>query len=177
MLESVIVEISSLSIAIDFIPFRENFQTFIFYKNTKDVKIIFTNVIAYDNIKTRKVFEISKVVFYQKESGKIPVHEFLLSLQPKLRAKAFSDIELLEKHGSELREPYVKSIQGKSNKGLYELRIKFSSDIARIFYFTYYNNKFVLLHGFVKKTMKTPSREIERARKYMEDYIRRVENE
>lgn len=79
----------------------------------------------------------------------------------------------MRKLGSGLTEPYVKSLKGKNNKGLYELRIKFSSDIARIFYFTYYNNKFVLLHGFIKKTMKTPEREIDKARKYMEDYKRR----
>ena len=69
----------------------------------------------------------------------------------------------------------MKPIKGKGNKGLYELRIKFSSDIARIFYFTYYNNKFVLLHRFVKKTMKIPDNEIKKARKYMEDYKRRSE--
>ncbi len=120
---------------------------------------------------------IFDVEFYQRENGKIPIKEFLLSLTPKMRAKAFSDIELLQKHGSDLREPYVKPIKGKSNKGLYELRIKFSNDIARIFYFTYHNNKYVLLHGFVKKTMKTPSSEIERARKYMEDYRRRNDSE
>lgn len=95
----------------------------------------------------------------------------------KLRAKAFRDIELLQKHGDELREPYVKPINGKYGKGLYELRIKFANDIARIFYFTYYNNKFVLLHGFIKKTMKTPSGEIQKAYEYMEDYKRRVQNE
>lgn len=117
--------------------------------------------------------EIFKLEFYMKENGKIPVQDFLYSLNPKLRAKAFSDIELLKKLGSQLKEPYVKPIKGKNNKGLYELRIKFSSDIARIFYFTYYNNKFVLLHGFIKKTMKTPEKEIDRARKYMEDYKRR----
>ncbi len=110
-----------------------------------------------------------------KENGKIPVQDFLYSLNPKLRAKAFSDIELLKKLGTELKEPYVKPIKGKDNKGLYELRIRFSSDIARIFYFTYYNNKVVLLHGFIKKAMKIPENEIKKARKYMEDYKRRCE--
>ena len=110
-----------------------------------------------------------------KENGIIPVQYFLYSLNPKLRAKAFSDIELLKQLGTELRKPYVKPIKGKDNKDLYELRIKFSSDIARIFYFTYYDNKFVLLHGFIKKTMKTPQGEIKKARKYMEDYKRRSE--
>jgi len=76
-----------------------------------------------------------------------------------------------------VREPYVKPLKGEKNKGLYELRIKFASDIARIFYFTYCNNKYILLHGFVKKTMKTPKNEIEKARKYMEDYQRRMYHE
>lgn len=120
---------------------------------------------------------ISQVTFYQQENGKIPVQDFLLSLSSKLRAKAFSDIELLEKHGSDLKEPYVKPVKGKENKGLYELRIKFSSDIARIFYFTYCNNSYILLHGFIKKTMKTPPRELERARRYMEDCKRRMEHD
>ena len=95
--------------------------------------------------------EIIELDFYMKENGRIPVLDFLYSLNPKLRAKAFSDIELLKKLGTELKEPYVKPLKGKGNEGLYELRIRFSSDIARIFYFICYNNKFVLLHGFIKK--------------------------
>lgn len=76
--------------------------------------------------------------------------------------------------GTELKEPYVKPVKGESNKGLYELRIKFASDITRIFYFICCNNKIVLLHGFIKKTMKTPKNEIEKARSYMEDYKQRT---
>lgn len=118
-----------------------------------------------------------EVVFYTRANGVVPVEEFLLSLPPKLRAKAFSDIELLGKHGNTLREPYVKPIKGKENKGLFELRIKFSSDIARIFYFVFINNRYVLLSGFIKKDNKTPKREIEKARKYMEDFKRREDYE
>lgn len=120
------------------------------------------------------MLQIFDVDFYMKSNGKVPVRDFLYSLEPKLRAKAFKDIELLRIMGQELREPYVKPVKGKNNKGLYELRIRFAGDIARIFYFTYCNNKYVLLHGFIKKTMKTPANEIECARKYMEDYKRRV---
>lgn len=80
----------------------------------------------------------------------------------------------MKTYGAELTEPYVKRIQGKKYRGLYELRIKFSSDIARIFYFMYYDNKYVLLHGFIKKTMSTPIRELETALQYMEDYTRRM---
>ncbi len=56
-----------------------------------------------------KVFEID---FYRKENGNVPVVDFLYSLTPKLRAKAFRDIELLKDMGNELREPYVKAIKG-----------------------------------------------------------------
>ena len=121
--------------------------------------------------------ENTEIVFYQRENGKIPVKEFLVSLPAKLRAKAFRDIELLQQYGGELIEPYVKAIKGKKNKGLYELRIKYGNDIARIFYFTYINNKYVLLHGFIKKTLATPPREIAKALSYMEDYIRRNKDE
>lgn len=118
-----------------------------------------------------------EVVFFQKENGDIPVLEFILSLNPKIRAKAYSEIELLKKHGSDLREPYVKPMKGYKNKGLYELRVKFSSDISRIFYFAYKSNVFVLLHGFTKKTNKTPENEIQRARKNKIDYEKRTANE
>ena len=121
----------------------------------------------------KEVNNIFEIEFYKMENGKIPLQDFLYSLESKLRAKAFRDITLLRNMGNELREPYVKPIKGEKNKGLYELRIKFSSDIVRIFYFTYYNDKFVLLHGFIKKSVKTPLNEIEKARKYMEDYKRR----
>ena len=118
-----------------------------------------------------------EVEYYQRVNKSIPVMDFLLSLEPKMRAKAFSEIELLKEHGPNLREPYVKPIKGTNNRGLYELRIKFSTDISRIFYFCYKGNTFVLLHGFVKKSNKTPERELERARKYKMDYERRCDDE
>ncbi|MDI6688442.1 MAG: type II toxin-antitoxin system RelE/ParE family toxin [Firmicutes bacterium] len=117
-----------------------------------------------------------QVEYYKKENGSIPVLDYLLTLDAKMRAKAFSEIELLEKHGSQLREPYVKPMKGTRYKGIFELRVKFASDISRIFYFTYHENTFVLLHGFTKKTEKTPQRELERALRYKEDYERRCKD-
>ncbi|WP_196595432.1 type II toxin-antitoxin system RelE/ParE family toxin [Pectinatus frisingensis] len=110
------------------------------------------------------------IEFYQKANGKIPVAEYLHSLPEKIRAKAILEIELLEKHGTVLKEPYVKYIQGKKYQGLWELRIKFSSDTARVLYFIFEGNTFVLLHGFTKKTNKTPVQELEKAIRYRKDY-------
>lgn len=117
------------------------------------------------------------VEYYKKENGQIPVLDYLLTLNPKMRAKAFSEIELLEKHGLNLLEPYTKAIKGEKYNGIFELRVKFSSDISRIFYFTFRNNTFVLLNGFTKKADKTPKIELERAISYKEDYERRCDNE
>ena len=112
---------------------------------------------------------IREVEFYSTADGGEPVAAFLDSLPPKHKAKAFHEIELLEEFGNALKEPYVKHITGE----IWELRIRFSSDISRIFYFTWRAETIVLLHGFVKKTQKTPRREIETAQKRMEDYKRR----
>ncbi len=69
-----------------------------------------------------------EVEYYQKENGDIPMLDFLLSLNPKMRAKAYSEIELLERHGPNLREPYVKPIKGEKYKGIFELRVKFATE-------------------------------------------------
>ncbi|MEG1427898.1 MAG: type II toxin-antitoxin system RelE/ParE family toxin [Oscillospiraceae bacterium] len=107
--------------------------------------------------------------YYDTESGKIPVYEFLETLPVKLRAKAFSDLELLEALGNQLPMPYAKHIRG----GIYELRVKQASDIARVFYFFYVGQKIILTNGFIKKTQKTPPPEIKKAQKYKADYERR----
>ena len=118
-----------------------------------------------------------QVEYYKKENGNMPVLDYLLTLDAKMRAKTFSEIELLEKHGTNLREPYVKPIKGTKYKGLFELRIKFASDVSRIFYFAYRQKTFVLLHGFTKKSDMTPQRELDRALRYKEDYERRCDDE
>jgi len=56
---------------------------------------------------------------------------------------------------------------------LWELRIKQASDISRIFYFAEVDHSFVLLHGFVKKSQKTPRKESDKAKKYLADHKRR----
>jgi len=109
------------------------------------------------------------VDFYRTEDGKAPVEEFLDSLNIKMRNKALDSLSILEEFGSTLREPYSKYM----GDGLFELRIKFSGDIARIFYFFLVGNRIILTNGFVKKGRKTPRNERERAYTYKADYERR----
>ncbi|GBR75592.1 phage derived protein Gp49-like [Candidatus Termititenax persephonae] len=111
------------------------------------------------------------IELYEKNSGNSPVLGFILSLAPKQQAKIYREIELLEKFGNALHFPHVRKIEGE--KSLWELRIKFGSDAFRIFYFMFYANHCVLLHGFVKKANKTPQKELAVAVARINDYKRR----
>ena len=114
-----------------------------------------------------------EVEFYTLPDGGKPVKDFLDGLEPKMRAKALYGLSVLEEYGNALREPYSKPI----GDGLFELRIKFASDITRIFYFFIVGNKIILTNGFVKKTAKTPPGKITRAKDYKDDYERRHRDE
>ena len=106
------------------------------------------------------------VEYYELPNGEKPVKQFINSLNEKMRTKALGSLTILAEFGNKLREPYSKPI----DKGLFELRIKFASDITRIFYFFYVDNKIIVTNGFVKKTQKTPPNEIALAMKYKSEY-------
>lgn len=111
-----------------------------------------------------------KVEAYEKENGEVPVEEFLDSVSPKMRAKIFGLIGILQEKGNMLREPYSKHL----DDGIFELRCKFGNDITRVLYFFYYEKRIVLTNGFVKKTQKTPKEEIKIAKDRRKDFIERV---
>lgn len=109
-----------------------------------------------------------KAEFYEN-GGRIPAKEFLDSLDKKMRTKFVAEIKLLEEKGNQLREPYSKYLKD----GIFELRAKVGTDISRVLYFFYYEGRIILTHGFVKKTQKTPSSEIEKAKQYRNDFIKK----
>lgn len=80
-------------------------------------------------------------------------------------------ISLLQENGNELREPYSKHL----SEGIFELRTKLGSDITRVLYFFYYEQRIILTNGFIKKTNRTPANEIIRAKEYRADYLMRME--
>ena len=110
-----------------------------------------------------------KIEFFETSDGKEPAKEFLLSLNVKMRAKMMRTITLLSLNGNELREPYSKHL----GTGIFELRAQIGTDISRVLYFFVIDQKVILSHGFIKKTQKTPVREIERAERNRVEYMRR----
>jgi phage-related protein len=108
-----------------------------------------------------------EIGFYRDRNGREPLKEFLDGLPAGTRAKVVKLFNLLAEEGVLLKEPYTRHIRGK----IRELRVKDNLGHVRILYFTFTGKRFILLHGFLKKTDKTPEREIELAEKRMEDFM------
>lgn len=106
------------------------------------------------------------VEYYEKEDGSRPAESFILAQDVKMRAKIFMMLEFLEDKGPALREPYSKPL----GDGIFEIRAKQGKDITRVLYFFVVGQKIILTNGFVKKAMKTPPGEIDRAKRYRTDY-------
>ena len=115
-----------------------------------------------------------EVEFYEDRHGKQPVKELLIELRDKAHTskdariqyqKILTHIRALEIFGTRVGEPQVKHI----GDNLWELR-----PLAhRIFFFYWRGSKFVLLHHFIKKSQKTPPKEIEKAVQNMKDFLER----
>lgn len=59
---------------------------------------------------------------------------------------------------------------------MFEIRGKSGNNITRVLYFFYYDGKIILTNGFIKKTQKTPKKEIQLAKKRRADYIERSQD-
>ncbi len=104
------------------------------------------------------------VVFYRTEAGNEPVREWLLSLDNEDKKTVGVDIKTVE-YGWPIGMPVCKPL----GKGLYEVRSHISSKrIARVI-FIIIDNHMILLHGFIKKTQKTPKEEIALALKRVKE--------
>ena len=109
--------------------------------------------------------------YYWLPNGKAPVAEYIQKLDKKMQPKTLRSISLLEHFGCDLREPDSKHIED----GIFELRTTMGSQAGRVFYFFFSEGDIVLTHGFLKKSQKTPRREVERAKRYRDDYLNRKE--
>jgi len=107
--------------------------------------------------------------FYKDKRGKEPVLDYIQSLarrsdkDSRIKAmKIYSYIEYLQQEGLSSRAPYVKHLDDE----IWELRpLK-----DRILFASWQDDGFVLLHHFIKKTRKTPQREIAKAKRNLRKF-------
>lgn len=97
--------------------------------------------------------------FYRNDVGAEPVREWLRGQKKDVRVAIGSDIKAVQ-----WRWPISKPLVGSFGGGLYEVRTKIDDNIYRVF-FCIRGSVMVLLHGFMKKSQKTPKRELDLARR------------
>ena len=109
--------------------------------------------------KRRKIIDVQ---FYKSDAGSIPVKEWLRKLTAADRKNIGDDIRTVE-FGWPIGIPLV----GKIDTDLWEVRSNLSNNrISRVL-FTVYGDMMVLLHGFIKKTSKTPKNDLQTAKRRM----------
>ena len=89
----------------------------------------------------------------------------ILALPAGLVARFIRFAERMETFGPDLGMPHTRAM----GAGLFELRLKAAEGIARVFYCTVVNRRIVFLHEFVKKSDKTPLKELALARRRMKE--------
>ena len=90
------------------------------------------------------------VAFYRSEAGREPVREWLLSLPREHRRNIGEDIKTVQ-FGWPIGMPLVRKL----DPNLWEVRVRLRDGIARLL-FTTGHRRMILLHGFIKKSQKTP---------------------
>ncbi len=101
---------------------------------------------------------VLQVVFFRSDAGTEPVRDWLKALEPTERRTIGEDIKTVQM-GWPLGMPLVRKLE----QGLWEVRISLNHKIARVL-FTTVEGRMVLLHGFIKKSQKTPSPDLDLAK-------------
>jgi len=101
-----------------------------------------------------------RVTFYSSE-----FQSEILRLPAGFVARFLRYAERMEIYGPNLGMPHTRAM----GEGLFELRLKAAEGIARVFYCTLIGRRIVMLYQFVKKSEKTPRKELEIARRRMKE--------
>ena len=106
------------------------------------------------------MLHVRRVTFYSRT-----LEAEILRLPDGFVARFLRYAERMELFGPDLGMPHTRSM----GQGLFELRLKAAEGIARVFYCTLIGRRIVILHQFVKKSEKTPRRELDIARKRLKE--------
>lgn len=101
-----------------------------------------------------------QVTFYNKK-----VEKKTLSFPKGILANFLHIVEMVEEYGPALGKPYTASI----GDGLFEIRAKGKEGIGRSLFCTIKGREIIIFHSFIKKSQKTPKKDIDLARKRMKE--------
>ena len=132
--------------------------------------IDFLNIICYHMNMEKPKFE-----FYERPNGHNEFQEFLESLPEKDQNKLLTLIYNVQEHGVlvAIKMKWVKKLED----NLFELRSEVGNNIQRALYFHFTGSKYIITHGFSKKTQKTPKKEIVRAIEIRKEFEEGIKND
>jgi phage-related protein len=112
---------------------------------------------------------VREIIFYESDFGDKPAEEFLANLEPAARAKVVRSLDMLR------TIPVIpaKFWHKLSDQKLWEVRAEYASNIYRILATTAKGNRVILLHGFQKKSQKTPRQDMKIAQLRKKRYFQR----
>jgi phage-related protein len=93
------------------------------------------------------------------------VEAFVLALPDGFLARYLRLTDMMLEFGPNLGMPHTRAM----GEGLFELRVKAKEGIARVFFCTVVGQRIVILHGFIKKSEKTPPKELRLARRRLSE--------
>ena len=105
-----------------------------------------------------------KVAFYKTNSGEEPVRKWLQDLEKEEKKAIGEDIKTVQ-FGWPLGMPVVRKLE----KDLWEVRVSLMDRIARVL-FTVKEDTMILLHGFIKKSKKTPANDLKLAKQRLKSF-------
>ena len=108
-----------------------------------------------------------EIRFYQTPSGRSPVLEFVESLPGNIQADFYDALVRLSQ-AEVLSMPVSRNLAA-VHKGLHELRFRDRSGAYRVLYYVKVKDAIYMLHGFKKKTQKTPPKELKVALKRLKE--------
>ena len=100
------------------------------------------------------------IIYYSQE-----VQDDIMTLPATLQARYIGLTNRMLDFGPHLGLPHTDAFGG----GLFELRLKGAEGIARVFFCTMVEQEIVMLHSFIKKTQKTPEKELKLAKQRMKE--------
>lgn len=93
------------------------------------------------------------------------IQEEIMNLPVTLQARYIGLTDRMIEHGPNLGLPHTDAFGG----GLFELRLKGAEGIARVFFCAMAGQEIVMLHSFIKKTQKTPEKELKIAKQRLKE--------
>jgi len=100
------------------------------------------------------------IIYYSRE-----VQDDIMTLPATLQARYIGLTNRMLEFGPHLGLPHTDAFGG----GLFELRLKGAEGIARVFFCTMVEQEIVMLHSFIKKTQKTPEKELKLVKQRMKE--------